>query len=132
MAAKLCFCLSVVLCLFLSESNRVSGAPVDTAVQEAIDYAMKKFNANKKNEYIWKIIEVVSAESQVAEKTKTLYILKIDIEQTLCKKGDLRKPDKCPVNANMEMQMRCQFKVTKEKWIDEDFYSSYAYSCRSL
>ncbi|XP_053565274.1 cystatin [Bombina bombina] len=137
MAVKLCLCLSVALSfLYISvSSNILPGGPMnanpdDPSIQKASIFAVNEFNKNSKDDYLCKLIKVMSAQSQVVAGVR--YILEVEIGRTQCTKDTTDDPQTCTLaqDSGLTKMLKCQFVVVEVSWLNQETLESY--SCNAL
>ncbi|XP_030052125.1 cystatin-like [Microcaecilia unicolor] len=123
--ANFWLCLGVILSSsVLLSSAGLPGGPIKidpsrSDVQDAASYAMTAFNGKSENEYLYKLLKVESAESQVVAGIK--YKLKVKVGLTQCKKGSTDNAASCRLQ-NTSGQPRiflCKFVVLDQSWVQE-------------
>ncbi|XP_075452403.1 cystatin-like [Ascaphus truei] len=120
MAAGLYLCFSVALSLSLpsaSVSSDVSvGAPEDInpnlpEVKKAASFAVNAYNKESKDEYLYKVLKIISAKAQYLAGIN--YILEVEIGRTQCKKGATKSAESCALiqSSNLAKKFLCRFEV---------------------
>ncbi|KAM8945477.1 cystatin-like [Pelodytes ibericus] len=137
MATSIFVGLVVMLSLFsdFASSDMLPGGlnPVDNNrpdVLKAADTAMNEFNQKSKNDYIFKIIKIVSAETQVVEGIK--YYLTVQIGKTQCRKDSTNNPKSCDLfkDANQAQVSICKFQVLEVEWLNQENILTYSCSAQ--
>ncbi|XP_030052122.1 cystatin-C-like [Microcaecilia unicolor] len=117
--ANFWLCLSVILSssvLFSSAVMTGASEPIDPSrpeVQNAARYAVSVYNEKSENEYLFKVLKVVSAESQIV--AGVIYRMNVEIGLTQCKKGSTDNAASCP---GQTATFLCKFAVLEQAWIN--------------
>uniref|UniRef100_A0A8C5MNK6 Cystatin domain-containing protein n=1 Tax=Leptobrachium leishanense TaxID=445787 RepID=A0A8C5MNK6_9ANUR len=131
MAAKFCLGLIVALSLIsiISSMQMAGGAininPDRADVMNAANFAMQEFNQNSKSVFLFKLLKVLSAQSQVVEGIN--YFLDVEIGRTQCRKGSPSNAQSC--NSEVAQISVCKFQVWDIPWLNKKTLVSY--SCKS-
>ncbi|XP_075452400.1 cystatin-like [Ascaphus truei] len=138
MAAGLYLCFSVALSLSLlsaSVSSDVSvGAPEDInpnlpEVKKAASFAVNAYNKESKDEYLYKVLKIISAQAQVVAGIN--YILVVEIGRTQCKKGATNSAESCALiqSSNLAKKFLCRFEVYEVPWLNKE--TLVEHSCKA-
>ncbi|XP_030050649.1 cystatin-2-like [Microcaecilia unicolor] len=124
--ANFWLCLSVILSssvLFSSADTLVGGSekidPSRSDVQIAASYAVSVYNEKSDNEYLFKVLKVLSAESQVV--AGVIYRMDVEIGLTQCKKGSTDNGASCALvdTPGQTATFLCKFAVLEQPWLIE-------------
>ncbi|XP_029452836.1 cystatin-like [Rhinatrema bivittatum] len=121
--ANFWLCLSVILS-FSVLSSSADGAPEtidpnNPDVQKAASFAVNTYNEKSGNEYLFRVIKVLSAESQIVAGVK--YILDVEIGKTQCKTGSTDNAASCPFfdTAGQTETFLCHFEILEQAWLNK-------------
>ncbi|XP_063775868.1 cystatin-2-like [Pseudophryne corroboree] len=133
MAAALCFSVVVALSVLSVSSEILVGAPErdnpsDPDVIKAAAFAVNGFNQKSSEDYIYKLVKIVSAETQVVAGVR--YILNVEIGKTQCKKSE-SDTHSCAFiqDPKLAQTLLCTFSVLEVPW--EDLESLETSSCKT-
>ncbi|XP_029450344.1 cystatin-like [Rhinatrema bivittatum] len=117
--ANLWLCLSVILSFsVLSYSVDMPGAPINIdpdspEVQKAARFAVNAYSEKSGNGYLYKVVKVVSAQSQVVAGVQ--FILDVEIGKTQCKIGSTDNVASCPIDSEIFV---CHFEILEQPWLN--------------
>ncbi|XP_029450345.1 cystatin-like [Rhinatrema bivittatum] len=117
--ANLWLCLSVILSFcVLSYSAEMVGAPTKIdpdsfEAQKAAHFAVNAYSEKSGNGYLYKVVKVESAQSQIVAGTK--YILDVEIGKTQCKIGSTDNVASCPIGSEIFL---CHFEILDQEWLN--------------
>ncbi|XP_069811090.1 cystatin-like [Dendropsophus ebraccatus] len=126
MSAGLCSTALVALSLL---SVYVHGAmlgglqkddPSDPEVVKAATFAVSGFNQRSNEEYDYKLMKIVSAESQVVAGMR--YVLNVEIGRTECKRASTNEKASCDIIQDSELAktLLCTFTVLEVPWENKE------------
>ncbi|XP_048392792.1 cystatin 10 [Stegostoma tigrinum] len=117
-----CIFFNTFLILVSASKEQLGSEPINPNgedAQRALDFAVESFNAFSKDDHLFKVTRVVSA--QVQDIGGLLYTLEAELGRTQCKKGENKTLTSCFVvnTAGMSENLLCHFKVVHAFWRDE-------------
>ncbi|XP_069092668.1 cystatin-like [Pleurodeles waltl] len=94
--------------------------PYIPAVQNAATFAMNAYNEQSKDEYVSKVLHVVSAKAQVV--AGVIYTMEVKVGRTQCKKGSTVNADSCALmlTPGLRQTFLCNFEVLEVPWQNEE------------
>ncbi|KAM4041182.1 cystatin-like [Anomaloglossus baeobatrachus] len=102
--------------------------PSDPEVVKAATFAVSKFNTLSNYEYTYKLMKIVSAESQIVAGIR--YDLDVEIGRTSCKRISTNDNGSCDIIQDVKMSktLLCMFSVLEVPW--ENVQSLLSVSCK--
>nr|XP_048311539.1 cystatin-13 [Myodes glareolus]XP_048311540.1 cystatin-13 [Myodes glareolus] len=84
-------------------------------VQQALWYAMKEYNKASKDQYNFKVVNILKSQEQITDSLE--YYLEVNIARTMCKKS-VGENENCLLQQNPKMQKMvfCIFIVRSKPW----------------
>ncbi|XP_004270540.1 cystatin-8 isoform X1 [Orcinus orca] len=84
-------------------------------VEQALWFAMKEYNEASKDEYTFKVLQILKSQEQVTDSLD--YLLEVKIARTMCKKASGGN-EHCLVQRDPKMQkmFHCTFIVASKPW----------------
>ncbi|KAK7815764.1 hypothetical protein U0070_025224 [Myodes glareolus] len=73
-------------------------------VQQALWYAMKEYNKASKDQYNFKVVNILKSQEQITDSLE--YYLEVNIARTMCKKS-VGENENCLLQQNPKMQKVC-------------------------
>ncbi|XP_019355219.2 cystatin [Alligator mississippiensis] len=97
----------------------IQNIPVtDPEVRAATIVAVGAFNQDSDSPFVFRAEKVISAQSQVVE--GFMYYLTVELEKTLCRKGEAQDPQACPLApADQQQGLICKFQVWSRPWLSD-------------
>ncbi|XP_073528605.1 cystatin-like isoform X2 [Phyllobates terribilis] len=104
--------------------------PSDPEVVKAATFAVSGFNKLSNAEYIYKLMKIVSAESQIVAGIR--YVLNVEIGETACKRVSTSETGSCDLfqDPTPAKTLLCTFTVLDVPWENEE--SLLSSSCRVM
>ncbi|XP_069811243.1 cystatin-like [Dendropsophus ebraccatus] len=98
--------------------------PNDPEVVKAATFAVTGFNQRSNEEYDYKLMKIVSAESQVVAGVR--YVLNVEIGRTDCKRTSTSEKASCGIIQDSELAktLLCTFSVLEVPWENEETLQS--------
>ncbi|XP_038185278.1 cystatin-13 [Arvicola amphibius] len=84
-------------------------------VQQALWYAMKEYNKASKDQYNFKVVNILKSQEQITDSLE--YYLEVNIARTMCKKS-VGENENCLLQQNPKMKKMvfCIFIVRSKPW----------------
>ncbi|KAM5164534.1 cystatin-like [Mantella aurantiaca] len=129
-------CLAILLSLFslFAANDEFPGAPQkidpnDQDVLKAATFAVNLFNQQSKKECEYKLVNIVSADSQIV--AGVIYTLNVEIGKTDCKKDTTSDVQSCNLmhDSHLAQTLFCTFRVLEVPW--EHVESLLSFSCKA-
>ncbi|XP_056423586.1 cystatin-2-like [Hyla sarda] len=136
MLAGLCFRALValsLLCVYVYGNILVGGFqrddPSDPEVVKAATLAVNGFNQQSNEEYEYKLMKIVSAESQVVAGIR--YVLNVEMGRTDCKRVSASEKGPCDFiqDSKLAKTLLCTFTILDVPWENEE--SLLSSSCKA-
>ncbi|XP_063297459.1 cystatin-like [Pelobates fuscus] len=95
-------------------------------VLKAVDFAMMEFNRKSNDDYLFKVIKVLTAKSQTVQ--GLLYFLEVEIGRTQCKKDNNSDVIFCDLvkNSDLDQISVWEFQVWDNLWLRKKTLVSYS------
>ncbi|XP_063297887.1 cystatin-like [Pelobates fuscus] len=95
-------------------------------VLKAANFAINEFNKKSKDDYLCKLIKVISAQSQVVEGIN--YFLEVQIGRTQCKNDANSDVQSCNLfqDSKLSQVSVCRFQVWDIPWLNKETLTSYS------
>ncbi|KAM9316784.1 cystatin-2-like [Gastrophryne carolinensis] len=121
--------ISVYVSCDLTAGGQQRVDPSDPNVVKAARFAINGFNQQSKNEYKYKLMNILSADEQIVE--GVIYTLNVQMGKTDCRKDSTMDIQTCSLmqKSNTAKTLFCTFKVLEVPW--EHVESLLSYSCKA-
>ncbi|KAM3931567.1 cystatin-like [Leptodactylus fuscus] len=124
MSAGLCtralVALSVLSVYVYGDGGLQKRNPSDQDVVKAAMFAVNGYNQKSTDEYDYKLIKVLSAESQIVAGTR--YVLTVEIGRKDCKRDSTSENSSCHIiqDSNLAKTLFCTFSVLEVPWENKE------------